>query len=183
VAEESQRYDLRAIRQLLLTAFTAEELSDLFYFSKTPELREVPNEFAPGDSLPTMVRKAVRYCDLRYLLGELLAEVKEANPRAYEKFGGTLGAEPGAAAPAKARPNGLLIRCGATANTCLIRRSPPCRMHVCAEKWGARPLSTRKSEFSQSGSCWTTVQHHVRDRAHGLWPALRGAASTLRASV
>jgi len=73
MAKEARRYDVRAIRELLLEAFTAEEFQDLLYFSKTPELQEVSNEFAPGDSLPTMVRKAVRYCDSHYLLGELLA--------------------------------------------------------------------------------------------------------------
>ena len=107
MVKESQRYDLKAIRQLLLAAFSAEELHDLFYFSKTPELREVPNQFAPGDSYPTMVRKAVRYCNSRYLLGELLAEVKEANPRAFEKFEDTLRA-PAGIALSRTRPKWLV---------------------------------------------------------------------------
>ena len=93
----SKVYNRRAIRQLLLAAFSAEELHDLFYFSKTPELRDVPDQFAQGDSLPTKIRKAVRYCDSRFLLGEMLAEVKEANPRAFEQYEAMLGAPPGAA--------------------------------------------------------------------------------------
>ena len=93
----STGYNRRAIRQLLLAAFNAEELQDLFYFSKTPELQAVPDQFAQGDSLPTKVRKAVRYCDARFLLGEMLAEVKEANPRAYEQYEATLRAPPRAA--------------------------------------------------------------------------------------
>ncbi len=103
MAEDSQRYNRRAVRQLLLAAFSAEELRDLFYFSKTPELQAVPDQFAPGDSYPTMVRKAVRYCDSRFLLGEMLAEVKEANPRAYARYEKMLRA-PSGAVPSRSRP-------------------------------------------------------------------------------
>jgi WD40 repeat protein/tetratricopeptide (TPR) repeat protein len=85
MVEESQRYDVRAIRELLFTAFSAEDLRNLFYFARTLELRDVLSEFAPGDSLPTMVRKAVLYCDSRSLLGEMLMEVAEANPRKYQQ--------------------------------------------------------------------------------------------------
>ena len=111
MADESKRYNLRAIRQLLLAAFNAEELHDLFYFSKTSELRDVPDQFAQGDSLPTKVRKAVRYCDSRFLLGEMLDEVKEANPRAYEKYEAMLHAPlhaPPGTGPSKARPQWLV---------------------------------------------------------------------------
>jgi uncharacterized protein YraI len=107
MANESGRYNRRAIRQLLLAAFNAEELQDLFYFSKTPELRAVPDQFAQGDSYPTKVRKAVRYCDSRFLLGEMLAEVKEANPRAYEKYDAMLRARPGTE-PARTRARWLV---------------------------------------------------------------------------
>ncbi len=107
MADDSQRYNRRAVRQLLLAAFSAEELRDLFYFSKTPELQAVPDQFAPGDSSPTMVRKAVRYCDSRFLLGEMLAEVKEANPRAYARYEKVLRA-PSGAVPSRARPRWLV---------------------------------------------------------------------------
>jgi hypothetical protein len=107
MAKESPRYNVRAIRELLLEAFTAEEFQDLLYFAKTPELREVPDKFAPGDSYPAMVRKALRYCDSHYLLCELLAAVKEANPRAFEQFEGTLRA-PVSAVPSRTRPNWLV---------------------------------------------------------------------------
>lgn len=94
MVDESQRYNLGAVRDLLMDAFNAEELRDLFYFAQTPELQAVPDKFAEGDGLPTMVRKAVRYCDSRYLLGEMLAEVKAANPRAYERHEALLEASP-----------------------------------------------------------------------------------------
>jgi hypothetical protein len=97
MADESQQYNRRAVRQLLLAAFNSEELRDLFYFSKTPELQAIPDLFAPEDSYPTMVRKAVRYCDSHFLLGEMLAEVKEANPRAYAQYEDMLRAPRGAA--------------------------------------------------------------------------------------
>ena len=103
MADESQQYRLSAIRDLLIDAFNAEELRQLFYFAQTSELQAVPGEFAPGDSLPAMVRKAVRYCDSRFLLGEMLTEVKAANPRAYERYKARLirsTAEPPAPAPA-----------------------------------------------------------------------------------
>lgn len=56
-------YDLTAIRKLLLTALDAQELH--------------------GDSLPSMVYKAVSYCERHDLLRELLARVEEKNPRQY----------------------------------------------------------------------------------------------------
>ena len=107
MAKESPRYDVRAIRELLLEAFTAEEFQDLLYFAKTPDLKKVADKFAPGDSYPSMVRKAVRYCDSHYLLCELLAEAKDANPRAFEQFEGTLRA-PVSSLPSRARPNWLI---------------------------------------------------------------------------
>jgi len=94
MVDESQRYNLSAVRDLLLDAFNAEELRQLFYFAQTPELREIPDQFAEGDSLSAMVRKAVRYCDSRFLMGEMLAEVKAANPRAYERCEALLEASP-----------------------------------------------------------------------------------------
>ncbi|MFN2219532.1 MAG: SH3 domain-containing protein [Anaerolineae bacterium] len=121
MAKEAQRYDVGAIRDLLHNAFTAEEFRDVLYFAKTAELKEVSNQFAPGDSYPTMVRKAVRYCDSHYLLCELLAEVKEANPRAFEQFEGRLRVRP-AAAPLQERPKWLvpLLAAGAAVIVILV---------------------------------------------------------------
>ncbi len=83
---QSQRYNRSAIRDLLLDAFNAEELHDLFYFADTPDLHAVVQQFIPGDSLPAMVSKAVRYCDSRSLLAEMLAEAAKKNSRKYREY-------------------------------------------------------------------------------------------------
>lgn len=107
---ESERYNLRAIRDLLLDAFDAGELHSLFTFAETEELRDVPDEFAEGDGLPAKVLKAVDYCDRHGLLGAMLAEVKAANRYAYDQYEALLGAPPAAppaAAPGTALPGVL----------------------------------------------------------------------------
>ncbi|HSR32944.1 MAG TPA: hypothetical protein VLY63_20465 [Anaerolineae bacterium] len=76
-------YDLTAIRKLLLTALNAQELREIFYFAENPSLLPVMHEFAHGDSLPSMVYKAVSYCKRHDLLRELLARVEEKNPQQY----------------------------------------------------------------------------------------------------
>ena len=82
MTEESQRYNLSVIRDLLLSAFNPDELKELFYYSDNPELRDVVNQFLPGESLPAWVQKAVAFCERRDLVPQLLAEIKDANPRA-----------------------------------------------------------------------------------------------------
>lgn len=83
----SVKYNLSAIRDLLLGAFSAEELKALFYYSENPDLRDVVHQFMPSASLLAWVQKAVGYCERRDLLDALLAEVKSANPRVYAKHG------------------------------------------------------------------------------------------------
>ncbi len=83
---ESERYNLSAIRDLLVAAFNADELQELFYFAQSDELKEVVHQFREDDSLPDMVFKAVGYCERNSLLGELLLEVEEANPRKYQEY-------------------------------------------------------------------------------------------------
>jgi len=83
---QSQRYSRSAIRDLLLDAFNAEELHDLFYFADAPDLHAVVQQFREDDSLPAMVSKAVRYCDSRSLLAEMLAEAAQKNPRKYREY-------------------------------------------------------------------------------------------------
>jgi len=86
MTDHGQSYDIGTIRELLLAAFTAEELRSLFQFASTPDLRAVVNEFSPDDGLSAMAGKSVAYCQKHLLLGELLTEVKEANPRQYARF-------------------------------------------------------------------------------------------------
>jgi hypothetical protein len=95
MADEPELYNLKAIRRLLEDAFTGEELRDLFYLASRPELHQVVKQFLPGDSQSAMVRKAVRYCDSRSLLAEMLVEVKAVNPQAYARHEEMCHAPPG----------------------------------------------------------------------------------------
>jgi hypothetical protein len=83
---QEPRHNIRAIRELLQAAFEVEEFRGLFSFAMCDDLHPVAGVFMPEDGNPAMVRKAVEYCQSRCLLDELLAEVKEANPRAYARF-------------------------------------------------------------------------------------------------
>ena len=83
---EQPQHNIRAIQELLITGFNVEQLRSLFSFARCEELRPVADEFTPEDGKPVMARKAIDYCQSRLLLDELLAEVREANPRAYEQF-------------------------------------------------------------------------------------------------
>lgn len=85
---------LAVIRDLLLAAFTADDLRRLFLYSAGP-LHAVGDRFAPGDGLEAMVEKAVTYCHKQGLLPALLAEVQAANPAQYAHFAARL-ADPAA---------------------------------------------------------------------------------------
>jgi hypothetical protein len=84
-------YDPRAVRDLLLAAFTASDFRRLFLYASNAELRSLTREFSPSDGLAAMVDKAIECCQVRDLLPELLAEVQRANPRQYARFAGRLG--------------------------------------------------------------------------------------------
>jgi len=86
MSDENRAYDIRAIRDLLVGAFNVNGLRDLFVFAKDQELRPVAGLFGPREGILDMAGKAVEYCQAQLLLDELLAEVKEANPRAYDRF-------------------------------------------------------------------------------------------------
>lgn len=55
MTEGSQPYNLRAIREVLQTAFTVEELRGLFSFAVCHEIRPVVELFMPEDSKPAAV--------------------------------------------------------------------------------------------------------------------------------
>lgn len=77
---------LAATRDLLLAAFTAEDLRRLVLYTSSPALRPLANEFGPSDGLATAVEKIVTYCWKRDLLPALLNEVKADNPSQYARF-------------------------------------------------------------------------------------------------
>lgn len=81
---DAQDYDLKAIRELLLAAFTAEEVRR--FCSDRPTFRPVTKRFGPGHGLDDMVDEVMTYCDTYLFFPELLDEVKQANPRQYERF-------------------------------------------------------------------------------------------------
>jgi hypothetical protein len=79
-------YDLAAVRDLLLQAFTAADFRRLFLYTGHPDLRSLVQEFGDGEGLATMVDRAIEYCVTRDLLLDLLREVQGANPRMYGRY-------------------------------------------------------------------------------------------------
>jgi hypothetical protein len=63
---------LKAIRELLLAAFTAEELRR--FCSDRPTFRPVTKRFGPGHGLDDMVDEVMTYCDTYIYFPELLDE-------------------------------------------------------------------------------------------------------------
>ena len=81
-------YNLRAIRELLLASFSAEELRALIAYDE--ELGRLRHEFSPSDAIIDMADKTIDYC-LRFLLMDhLLALVEEERPAQYARFEGRL---------------------------------------------------------------------------------------------
>ena len=83
---EAPRYNITAIRDLLLAAFTADNLRRLVLYTSSPALRPLTHEFSSGDGLNTMVEKTVIYCQKKDCIPDLLSEVKVANPRRYAQY-------------------------------------------------------------------------------------------------
>ena len=81
-------YNLRAIRELLLAAYSAEEFRALIAYDE--ELGPLRYEFSPGDPIIDMADKTINYC-LRFLLMDyFLSLVAEERPRQYARFEGRL---------------------------------------------------------------------------------------------
>ena len=79
---------ISAIRRLLTAAFTPDALRRLLY--DLPAFYPVVSRFGPKDSLDDMIAEVIDYCSTRLLWDELLAEVRSANPRQYERFASDL---------------------------------------------------------------------------------------------
>lgn len=86
-------YDTAAVRDLLLAAFTADDLRRLIVYTSKPALRPLVHEFSAGDGLMAMIEKAITYCHKQDCLPDLLAEVEKANPRQYARFENQLEAD------------------------------------------------------------------------------------------
>ena len=79
-------YNVVAVRDLLLAGFTADDLRRLVLYTSRPALRPLIHEFGSGDGLSAIVEKTVTYCQKQDCIPDLLAEVKEANPRQYANY-------------------------------------------------------------------------------------------------
>lgn len=97
MTHNAQNFDGAAVRQLLLAAFTAEELRRFCY--DRPSFRPVTQRLGPGDGLEDLVDELIPFCETRLLMPELLSEVREANPRQYARFEAALSAGESPAAP------------------------------------------------------------------------------------
>ena len=77
-------YNLRAIRDLILAAYSADELRALVSWDK--ELGQLHYEFADSDSILDLADKTIEYC-LRYLLMDyFLSMVERERPVPYTQF-------------------------------------------------------------------------------------------------
>ncbi len=94
MAEQTSDYNRAAIRELLLAAFTAKDLSR--FLQDRPRLRPVLEQIGPRDGLEDMVEALITYCQPQALMEQLLGEVKRYNPRQYARF------EPGLRGPMSA---------------------------------------------------------------------------------
>jgi len=91
-------YNLAAIRELVVAAFSSEELSTLCF----DYYREVYEQFTTGQSKPDRVLRLVEHADRRLLLNDLLAHIRASNPNQYANFAARIGkpdAPPVPAAP------------------------------------------------------------------------------------
>ena len=79
-------YNIAAVRDLLLAGFTGGDLRRLVLYTSRPDLKPLLHEFGSGDGLSAMVEKAITFSQKQDCMADLLAEVKEANPRQYARF-------------------------------------------------------------------------------------------------
>lgn len=80
----ADRYNLAAIRKLLLAAFRPQTLRR--FCQERPTFRPIVTAFGPGHGLDDMVDQVIDYCEIRLLWHEFLAEVEKDNPRQYTRF-------------------------------------------------------------------------------------------------
>jgi hypothetical protein len=75
---------IAAIRDLLEAAFTVQTLNRFCWDHQA--FRPIRKQFSPGHGLADIVDLVIEYCETSLLWDELLAGVKEANPRQYARF-------------------------------------------------------------------------------------------------
>jgi energy-coupling factor transporter ATP-binding protein EcfA2 len=82
-------YNIRAIRQLMVEAFTPQTLRR--FCQDRAFLHSVLNEFAPEQGLNTMVDRVIDFCETQYLWERFLPEMRHSYPRQYARFESELG--------------------------------------------------------------------------------------------
>ena len=76
------KYNLRLIRDLINEALTPEEFDDLVFYS----FRDVYSQFTNGQNQPLKVRLLFDYIEKYERINDLLNEIKEKNPKAFNEF-------------------------------------------------------------------------------------------------
>jgi energy-coupling factor transporter ATP-binding protein EcfA2 len=89
MSKDTRSPNVAAIRQLLLAAFTPEDLRR-FCEDRDP-FKSLLDRFASPNRLDQMVDEVVTYCEKQNLFDELLAQVEGANPRQYAAQARKLG--------------------------------------------------------------------------------------------
>jgi tetratricopeptide (TPR) repeat protein len=84
MSDDTTEYNLKAIRELLLAAFTAKSLRR--FCRDAPRFHPICHDFAPSDGLNELVDKVIDYCQTRTLWKEFLAAVEQARPKTYARF-------------------------------------------------------------------------------------------------
>jgi hypothetical protein len=90
-------YNVAAIRQLLLAAFTPKTLHR--FCQDRPAFRPILDEFSPEHGLSDRVGAMIDYCEAHYLFDQLLAEIEAEYPDQYRRFEPQLRTAEAPAAP------------------------------------------------------------------------------------
>ena len=107
MADETQSYNIAAIRSLLLAAFTAEELRR--FCQDRPSFSPILNDLGPNASLQQIGDQLITNCERRILFNELLDGVKEVNPGQYARYASQI-VSPRSVELAKDEPEGMATR-------------------------------------------------------------------------
>ena len=84
LALDRQKRPIAAIRELLEAVFTPQSLRR--FCQDRPAFQPLLKEFSPDHGLADMVDRVISFCERKMLWDELLAGVREENPRQYARF-------------------------------------------------------------------------------------------------
>jgi serine/threonine protein kinase len=84
----AKQYNIASIRNLLIEAFMAKEITR--FCQDRPVFRPILVHFGPNYSLADMTDALIEYCRTRILFDELLTEIREFNPKQYDRHSGEL---------------------------------------------------------------------------------------------